>query len=234
LVWFISFTCWYCFCNIIEYLVMIAPRVDSRTSLGPGWGLSVTLHWGCWVWQCWRSRSESRWWENKPTCWKRREGGEAGAERARSSDSQLLLPSSHQVAVAHWRVVMSFVRVLLSSSSKAAGCACVRPHYARGRRGARFLPWFVFVPPSRPVLVTVILRTFSAPLPKRVVLSAFARRMRLCDLSHSLSLTTCIRQSMYTTFPRPRRSCPQEACAWEIGSCCTPRKFRRLFWGKQF
>ncbi len=28
-------------------------------------------------------------------------------------------------------------------------------------------------------LVTVILRTFSAPLPKRVVLNAFARRMRL-------------------------------------------------------
>jgi hypothetical protein len=28
-------------------------------------------------------------------------------------------------------------------------------------------------------LVTVILRTSSAPLPKRVVLNAFARRMRL-------------------------------------------------------
>ncbi len=28
-------------------------------------------------------------------------------------------------------------------------------------------------------LVTVILRAFSAPLPKRVVLNAFARRMRL-------------------------------------------------------
>ncbi len=28
-------------------------------------------------------------------------------------------------------------------------------------------------------LVTVILRTFSEPLPKRVVLNAFARRMRL-------------------------------------------------------
>ena len=24
-----------------------------------------------------------------------------------------------------------------------------------------------------------------------------------------------------------RRSCPQEACAWEIRSCCTPRNFRR-------
>ncbi len=29
------------------------------------------------------------------------------------------------------------------------------------------------------VTVTVILRTFSAPLPKRAVLNAFARRMRL-------------------------------------------------------
>ena len=34
-------------------------------------------------------------------------------------------------------------------------------------------------------------------------------------------------KSMYTTFPRARRSCPQEACAWEIRSCCTPRNFRR-------
>ncbi len=38
-----------------------------------------------------------------------------------------------------------------------------------------------------------------------------------------------VRQSMYTTFPRARRGCPpsQEACAWEIRSCCTPRNFRR-------
>jgi hypothetical protein len=35
-------------------------------------------------------------------------------------------------------------------------------------------------------LVTVILRTFSAPLPKRAVLNTFARRMRLCDLSRAL------------------------------------------------
>jgi hypothetical protein len=34
---------------------------------------------------------------------KMREGGEAGAEMARNSGSQLLLSSSHQVAVVHWR-----------------------------------------------------------------------------------------------------------------------------------
>jgi hypothetical protein len=55
-----------------------------------------------------------------------REGGEAGAERARSSGSQLKLPSSHQVVVAHWRVMMSFVRVLSNSSSKALGCMRLR------------------------------------------------------------------------------------------------------------
>jgi hypothetical protein len=34
--------------------------------------------------------------------------------------------------------MMSFVRVLSNSSSKAAGFACVRPHSAEGRRGFRF------------------------------------------------------------------------------------------------
>jgi hypothetical protein len=35
--------------------------------------------------------------------------------------------------------------------------------------------------------------------------------------------------TIYTTSPRARRSCPQEACAWELRtrSCCTPRNFRR-------
>ena len=77
---------------------------------------------------------------------------------------------------------MGFGRLLLDSSSKAADSNTrVRPHYARGRRGFRFLPGF-FRAAIASGLVTVILRTFSAPLPKRVVLNAFARRMRLVDL----------------------------------------------------
>ena len=39
----------------------------------------------------------------------------------------------------------------------------VRPHYARGRRGVRFLPCFFFRAAIASGLVTVILRTFSAP-----------------------------------------------------------------------
>jgi hypothetical protein len=38
--------------------------------------------------------------------------------------------------------MVSFVRVLSNSSSKAAGYACVRPHSAEGRRG----PGFLFFP----------------------------------------------------------------------------------------
>jgi len=46
--------------------------------------------------------------------------------------------------------------------------------------GFRFLPRLSFFRAAiASGLVTVILRAFSAPLPKRVVLSAFARRMRL-------------------------------------------------------
>ena len=61
--------------------------------------------------------------------------------------------------------------------------------------------------------------------------SAYVRRLR-CEIYlttqvYDTSLATCILQSMYTTFLRARRSCPQEACAWEIRSCCTPRNFRR-------
>ncbi len=61
---------------------------------------------------------------------------EAGAERARSSGSQLHLPTSHQVAVAHWWFLMGFVRLLpkSSSESKEAGYSRVRPHSAEGRR----------------------------------------------------------------------------------------------------
>ncbi len=77
--------------------------------------------------------------------------------RARSSGSQLHLPSAHQdydqVAVAHpTRVLMtrSFVQLPSSSPSRAAGCSRVRPHSAEGRRGFRFLPCLFFVPPSRP------------------------------------------------------------------------------------
>jgi hypothetical protein len=35
--------------------------------------------------------------------------------------------------------------------------------------------------------------------------------------------------TIHTTSPRASRSCPQEACAWELRSCCTPpwRNFRR-------
>ena len=49
--------------------------------------------------------------------------------------------------------------------------------------------------------------------------SAYVRRMR-CEIYlttqvDDTSLATCIRQSMYTAFLRARRSCPQEACAWE-------------------
>jgi hypothetical protein len=40
--------------------------------------------------------------------------------------------------------MMSFVRVLSNSSSKAAGYACVRPHSAEGRRGFRFFLVFFF------------------------------------------------------------------------------------------
>ena len=61
--------------------------------------------------------------------------------------------------------------------------------------------------------------------------SAYVRRLR-CEIYLTTqvldtSLATCIRQSMYPTFLRARRRCPQEACAWEIRSCCTPRNFRR-------
>jgi hypothetical protein len=81
---------------------------------------------------------------------------------------------------------MGFGRLLLDPSSTAADSNTrVRPHYARGRRGFRFLPCF-FRAAIASGLVTVILRAFSAPLPKRVVqvlvllvLNAFARRMRL-------------------------------------------------------
>ena len=126
------------------------------------------------------------------------------------------LPSSHQVAVAHWRVMMSFVRVLSNSSSKAAGCACVRPHSAEGRRGFRFLPCLFFRAAIASGLVTVILRTFSAPLPKRVVLNAFARRMRLWDLSHSLEPG-----DMYTTiyvYDFPSRSSKLSSRSLRVGN----------------
>ncbi len=61
--------------------------------------------------------------------------------------------------------------------------------------------------------------------------SAYVRRMRreiyLTTQVYDTSLATCIRQSVYTTFLRACRSCPREACAWEIRNCCTPRNFRR-------
>ena len=45
--------------------------------------------------------------------------------------------------------------------------------------GFRFFLVFFFRAAIASGLVIVLLRTFSAPLPKRVVLNAFARRMRL-------------------------------------------------------
>jgi hypothetical protein len=79
---------------------------------------------------------------------------------------------------------MSFVRVLSNSSSKAAAyCACVCRNFVlillKVVEGfVFFLVAFKFF---RAAIASglVILRAFSAPLPKRVVLSAFARRMRL-------------------------------------------------------
>ena len=44
----------------------------------------------------------------------------------------------------------------------------------------------LFLPPSRPGLVTVIAKFFFAPLPKRVHRNACVRRMRLWDSSHAL------------------------------------------------
>ncbi len=87
---------------------------------------------------------------------KRRVGGEAGAERARSSVSQLRLSSSHQVPVAHWRLLMGLVRLLPTSSFKAAVAGYSRVTQAAFVLillkvvGARFLPCLFFVPPSRP------------------------------------------------------------------------------------
>jgi hypothetical protein len=77
-------------------------------------------------------------------------------------------------------------------------------------------------------LVTVHLRTFSAPLPKRVVLNAFARRVRLCDLSHALEpgdmytpvfvyTTASVTRTSATPRADPRiypSSCSQSAARW--------------------
>ena len=53
----------------------------------------------------------------------------------------------------------------------------VRPHFFEIDVGFRFhlLTFWAAIASG---LVTVILRAFSAPLPKRVALNAFARRMR--------------------------------------------------------
>ena len=80
---------------------------------------------------------------------------EAGAEMARNSTSVLnsccppLIKSRSTLAS-----LMGFGRLLLDPSSTAADSNTrVRPHYARGRRGVRFLEFSsltFFLPPSRP------------------------------------------------------------------------------------
>ncbi len=110
---------------------------------------------------------------------KRREGGEAGAERARSSGSQLQLPSAHQVALAPWRVMMSFVRVLSNGLQKRLDTPAFVLILLKVVEVEIVFFFVFFCAAIASGLVTVILPTFSAPLPKRVVLSAFARRMRL-------------------------------------------------------
>jgi hypothetical protein len=87
----------------------------------------------------------------------------------------------------------------------------------------------------RPVLVSGVHANFLTHVSAKAASESTAHTCKDCGVRFisrlkyikDTSLATCIRQSMYTTFPRARRSCPQEACAWEIRSCCTPRNFRR-------
>ena len=106
----------------------------------------------------------------------------------------------------YWRVtvMMSFVRVLSNSSSKAAGCACVRPHSAEGRRGFRLLPCLFFscrprVRLGHRDLANNFLRAVAeACSPQRFrEENAVVRFMIYLTL---LSLATCMR--LYSSIPR--------------------------------
>ncbi len=70
---------------------------------------------------------------------------------------------------------------LLATGSAYWQLTRVRPHYARGCASTwlSFSSLTFFRAAIASGLVTVHLRTFSSPLPKRVVLIAFTKRMRL-------------------------------------------------------
>ncbi len=84
-----------------------------------------------------------------------------------------------------------------------------------------------------PAFMRTFLRTCKPNLKRLLLVQRLRVKIAVCDLSHDSSIRYKL-GDMYTTvyvydFPSrasKARSCPREACAWEIRSCCPPRNFK--------